>query len=111
MDERRRSFADLRYVVWCCINLRPEHMRFHDGFQLFVGALGPEHVHTTMAKETFNSVLGTLYDRVKKKVLDDLRSFRGECLAVGYSGAFLGAQLDLTTSAVRGSTSFSACRT
>ena len=99
MDERRRSFADLRYVIWCCINLRREQMRFDDGFQLFLGALAPEYVHTTMAKETFNSVLGTLYDRVKKNVLDDLRSFREECLAVGYSGAFLGAQLDLTTAA------------
>ena len=72
-------------------------MRFDDGFQLFVGALAPEYVHTTMAKETFNSVLGTFYDRVKKNVLDDLRSFREEYLAVGYSGAFLGAQLDLAT--------------
>ena len=36
---------------------------------------------------------------VKKNVLDDMRSFREECLAVGYSGAFLGAQLDLTTAA------------
>ena len=99
MDERRRSLADLRYVVWCCINLRPEQMRVDDGFQLFVGALAPEYVPTTMAKETFNSVLGTLYDRVKKNVLDDLRSFRAECLALGYSGAFLGAQLDLTTMA------------
>ena len=39
-----------------------------------MGTLAPEYVHTTMAKETFNSVLGTLYDRVKKNVLDDLRS-------------------------------------
>ena len=44
MDERRRSFIDLRYVIWCCINLRPEQMRFDDGFQLFVGALAPEYV-------------------------------------------------------------------
>ena len=36
---------------------------------------------------------------MKKNVLDDLRSFREECLAVGCSGAFLGAQLDLTTAA------------
>ena len=57
-------------------------MRFDDGFQLFLGALAPEYVHTIIAKETFNSVLGTLYDRVKKNVLDDLRSFREECLAV-----------------------------
>ena len=99
MDERRRSLADLRYVIWCCINLRPEQMRFDDGFQLFVDALAPEYVHTTMAKETFNSVLSTLYDWVKKNVLDDLRSFREECLAVRYSGAFLGVQLDLTTAA------------
>ena len=60
MDERRRSFADLRDVIWCCINLRPEQMRFDDGFQLFVSALAPEYVHTTMAEEAFNSVLGTL---------------------------------------------------
>ena len=43
--------------------------------------------------------MGNLYDRVKKNVLNDLRSFREECLAVAYSGAFLGAQLDLTTAA------------
>ena len=42
--------------------MRPKQMRFDDGFQLFVGALAPEYVHTTMTKETFNSVLGTLYD-------------------------------------------------
>ena len=99
MDERGRSFAALRYVIWCCINLRPEQMRFDDGFQLFVGALAPEYVHTTIAKETFNSVLGTVYDRVKKNALDDLRFLREECIAVGCSGAYLGAQLNLTTAA------------
>ena len=82
MDERRRSFADLRYVIWCCINLRPEQMRFEDGFQLFVGALAPEYIYMTMAKETFNSVLGTLYDRVKKNLLDDLRSPTSSAICV-----------------------------
>ena len=89
MDARRRSFADLRCFILCCINLRPQQVWFDDGFQLFVGALAPEYVHTTMAKETFNSVLGTLYDRVKKNVLDDLRSFREECLAVDIRELFL----------------------
>ena len=74
-------------------------MRFDDGFKRFVGALAPEYLNTTMAKETFNSILGTLLDTVKKNVMDDLRSFREGCLAVGYSGAFLGAQLDVTTAA------------
>ena len=82
-------------------------MHFDDGFQLFVGAFIPEYVHTTMPKETFSSGLGTLCDRVKKNVMDDLRSFREECLAMGYWGAFHGAQLDLTTAAGEEYTIFS----
>ena len=74
-------------------------MRYDDGFKLFVGALAPEYVNTAMVKKTFNTILATLHDRVKKNVMDGLRSFREECLAVGYSGAFPGAQLDLTTAA------------
>ena len=99
MDQKRRDFADLRFVIWCCVNLRPEQMRYDDGFKLFVGALAPEYVNTAMVKKTFNTILATLHDRVKKNVMDGLRSFREECLAVGYSGAFLGAQLDLMTAA------------
>ena len=92
--------ADLRFVIWCCINLRPEHMRFDDGFQLFVGLrLSPEYVNTTMARETFDKYLDTLHDRVKATAVDELRALREGCLAVGYSGAFLGAQLDLMTAA------------
>ena len=93
MDQSNRSVADLRYVIW------PEQMRFDNVVQLFVGALAPDYVHTTTAKETFNSVLDTLYDRVKKNVQGDLCSLREECLTVGYSGTFRGAQLDLTTAA------------
>ena len=74
-------------------------MRYDDGFKLFVGALSPEYVDTTMPQSTSGKTLTTLHDRVKKNVMDDLRSLREECLVVGYSGAFLGAQLDLTTAA------------
>ena len=74
-------------------------MRYDHGFKLFAGALPPEYVDTTMSQSTFDKTLTTLHDRVKKNVMDDLRSFREECLAVGYPGAFLGAQLDLPTAA------------
>ena len=74
-------------------------MRYDDRFKLFVGALSPEYVDTTMSQSTFDKILTTLHDRVKKNVMDKLRSFREGCLAVGYSGTFLGAQLDLTTAA------------
>ena len=45
----------------------------------------------------FDKTLITLHERVKKNVMDDLRSFREERLPVGYSGVFLDAQLDITT--------------
>ena len=58
--------ADFRYVIWCCINLRPQQMRYDDGFKLFVGILSPEYVDSTMSTTTFDKTLDTLYDRVKK---------------------------------------------
>lgn len=97
MTESRRQLADDRFVLWCCINLRPQQMRFDEGFKLFAGILCPDYVSTTMSKETFDKKLDALYDKVKANVLDELRSVRGDCLAMGYSGPFLGAQLDLTT--------------
>ena len=51
------------------------------------------------SQSTFDRTLATLHDRAKQNFMDDLRSFREECLAVGYLGAFLAAQLDLTTAA------------
>ncbi|CAB1104121.1 unnamed protein product [Ectocarpus sp. CCAP 1310/34] len=97
MDKKQRDLADLRYVIWCCINLRPQQMRYDDGFKLFVGVLSPQYVDTTMASTTFNKVLDALYDRVKQAIMDDLRLLREEFLGMGYGGAFLGAHLDLTT--------------
>ena len=72
-------------------------MLYDGGFNLFVGILSPEHVDSKMSTTTFDKTLDTLYERVKKTVLDGLRSLPEECLCVGYSGTFLGAQLDLTT--------------
>lgn len=72
-------------------------MRLDDGFKPFVGILCPEHVDSTMSASTFDKTLDTLYERVKTNVQNDLRSLREECESLGYSGGFLGAQLDLTT--------------
>ena len=66
MHKKRREMADLRYAIWCCINLRPQQMRYDDGFKLFVGIPSPEYVDSTMSTTTFDKTLDTLYDRVKK---------------------------------------------
>ena len=57
IHKKRREMADLRYVIWCCINLRPQQMRYDDGFKLFVDILSPEHVDSTMSTTTFNKTL------------------------------------------------------
>eukprot|EP00752_Nemacystus_decipiens_P004552 g4156.t1 len=104
MDKKQRDDANLRFVIWCCIDLRPPQMWVDDGFKLFVGAVAPQYryVDTTMAPSTFNKLLDTLYDRMKQGVMDDLRLLREECLGMGYGGAFLGAQLDRATAVVPG---------
>ena len=84
MHKKREEMADLRHVIWCCINLRPQQMRYDDGFKLFVGILSPEYVDSTMSTTTFDKTLDTLYDRVKRNVLDGLRSLREEYLRVGF---------------------------
>lgn len=97
MAKSRREAADRRYVLWCCIDLRPEQMRYDPGFKLLMGALSPEYVETTMAKSTFNQILDEVYATVLSSVVGELRTLREANLAMGYSGPFLGAQLDLTT--------------
>lgn len=97
MTQKWRAFADIRFVVWCCINLRLQQLRYGAGFKLFVGTLSSVYVDTTMSCTTFDKKLANIHDRVKTKVMNDLRSFCEKCL--GYSRAFLGAQLDLMTAA------------
>lgn len=99
MTKARKDAADRRFVLWCCIDLRPEQLRFDQGFKLFLGSLSPEYVTTTMAKSTFNQTLDELYGTVLSSVVGELRTLREENLGMGYSGPFLGAQLDLTTAA------------
>ena len=61
-------------------------MRHDEDFKLFVCVLSPECVDTTMPANTFDKTLTTVYGRVNKNVLRDLRSLHEECLAMGHSG-------------------------
>lgn len=72
-------------------------MRFDEGFKLFTGVLSPDYAETIMTNETFDSNLETLYDDVAGDVKEGFRLHRKSCLELGYTGPFLGAQLDLTT--------------
>ena len=71
-------------------------MRYDGGFSAHSvpRVSGQHNVHHHLRQD-----LGHPIRQGKKTVLDGLRSLREECLRVGYSGAFLGAQLDLTTAA------------
>lgn len=71
-------------------------MREDDGYKLHIGALAPGYVETTMSDGTFSAILDGLYDEVREDVKAGIRLHRESCLELGYTGAFLGAQLDLT---------------
>lgn len=92
-----RDAADRRYVLWCAINLRPQTMRYDEGYKLHVGALSEAYVRTAMSDTTFNSILSDIYQETSDEVKKGLRLHRESCVKLGYEGAFLGAQLDLTT--------------
>lgn len=72
-------------------------MRFDEGYKLHVGALCPDYVDTAMSNATFNSILANIYTETCDEVKKRLRLHRESCSKLGYLGAFLGAQLDLTT--------------
>lgn len=92
-----RAAADRQFALWCAVNLRAESMRHDEGYKLRVGALSPEYVGTAMSKDTFNSILKSIYDQTCAEVKKGLRSHWESCRELAYEGPFLSAQLDLTT--------------
>ena len=103
-----RDAARRRYVLWCPISLRPQTMRYDEGYKLHVGALPPSYVETAMSNTTFDSILSGIYIETCDEVKRGLRLHRESCMRLGYFGPFLGAQLDLTTVAKAGYITFSA---
>ena len=72
-------------------------MWFDDGFKLSTGILQPDYVETIMSNGSFDSKLETLYLEVSGNVKEVIRLHRESSVELGYTGPFLGAQLELTT--------------
>ena len=89
--------VDRRFVLCSAINLRPESMRYDDGYKLFLGTLNPAYVETTMYPASFNSILANLYAETCDEVKKGIRVHWESCRDLWYEDPFLGAQLDLTT--------------
>jgi len=94
-----QAAADHRFVLWCAINMRPQNMRYDEGYKLHMGydVLCPKYVETAMSDATFNSNLSNIYTEICDAVKKGLRLQRESCVKLGYLGPFLSAQVDLTT--------------
>ena len=86
-----RNAAHRRYVLWCAINLRPQTMRYDEGYELYVGTWSPSYVETAMSNTTFDSILSGIYTETCDEVKRGLRLHRESCMKLGYFGPFLGA--------------------
>ena len=76
-----RNAARRPYVLWCAINLRPQTMRYDEGYKLHVGALSPSYVETTMSNTTFDSILSSgIYTETCDEVRRGLRLHRESCM-------------------------------
>ena len=88
--------ADRRFIS-SGVDMRAHNMCHDGGYKLYVGALCPEYVETTMSDATFNSILSTVYTETCDEVKKGLRLQRESCVKVERLDPSLGAQVDLTT--------------
>ena len=86
-----RDAAHRRYVLWCAINLRPQTMRYDEGYELYVGTWSPSYVETAMSNTTFDSILSGIYTKTCDEVKRGLCLHRESCMKLGYFGPFFGA--------------------
>lgn len=55
--EEGEGGAHTRYVIMCCVDMRPFSMAFQPGFRYFVGGFSPAYVQSTIHHETMERIL------------------------------------------------------
>ena len=80
-----RDAAHRRYVLRCAINLRPQTMRYDEGYKLHVGGLSPSYVETAMLSTTFDSILSGIYTEACDEVKRGLRLHRKSCMKLDFT--------------------------
>ena len=61
-------------------SLRPQTMRYDEGYKLNVGALSLSYVETAMSNTTFGSILSGIYTETSDEVKRGLRLHRESCM-------------------------------
>lgn len=93
--EKRKH--QVRYVIMCCVDMRPFSMAHRAGFQYFVGGLSPAYVTETIHKSTLSNILDALAADVRANLITKLKDHVDSCKKLGWGGPFFGVQSDLTS--------------
>ncbi|CAN0069286.1 unnamed protein product, partial [Pylaiella littoralis] len=94
-DEKKEHHV--RYVIMCCVDVRPFSMAERAGFQYFVGGLSPSYVQETIHKSTMENILDALAADVRTNLITKLKDYIVSCKELGWGGPFFGVQSDLTS--------------
>lgn len=97
MTPAQKKKHHVRYVIMCCVDMRPFSMAERAGFQYFVGGLNPSYVTETIHKSTMEDILDALAADVRANLMTMLKDHIESCKELGWGGPFFGVQSDLTS--------------
>lgn len=79
------------------IDGRPYGMASWDGFRLFTAGLLSQYGESAIHWETFNKILGTIYEEVDDGIQAKLKQQYDSTRELGWTGPFVSIQMDQTT--------------
>lgn len=86
-----------RYVIMCCVDIRPFSMASQPGFQYFIGGLHPSYAQSTIHHSTMERILDDLAKKVRAGIIAKLEEHINSAKELGYDGPFFGLQSDMTS--------------
>ncbi|CAM9575148.1 unnamed protein product, partial [Ectocarpus sp. 4 AP-2014] len=96
-SEKEMEAHHTRYVIMCCVDVRPFSMAMQPGSQYFAGGLSPGYVqskiHHATAERILTGLVGDVRGAMTKKVKAQIDSTR----ELGYNGPVFGVQSDMTS--------------
>ena len=69
MSTKEKEEQHTRYVIICCVDVRPFNLARQSRFQTFIGGLCPAYVQTTIHHDTMSRILDGLADAVRDSII------------------------------------------
>lgn len=98
MSATEREKQHMKYVIMCCVDVRPFSMAMNVGFQYFIAGLSPSYARSAIHHTTIERILDRLADDVRLAIIAKLKKQIDSAKELGYEGPVFGLQSDMTSS-------------